>query len=655
MQKNRSASLPVFVLLVAAIFAFTSTAAAQTKNQKKPAKKTAVSKSGKPAPKLKPGVTGKAKKAEPDKKPVDTAVKTEAKEKAADTATGQAGSKQNPSAPNPKVQPPKTKEKAASAKTQPKEKPAPKVWSPKPKAKPADATAAKPEPKEKAAPAQKVWSPKPKTKPADAAAVKKPETESKTSGVSAEKSKPKKPAAAKKPETESKTAGVSAESSKPKKPAVDSPPPSIPVPPVTEDKIRADITGRTIAGIPSEEAGDGTADWLFARNQPKEIEILKSQRTGDELTVEARLSVRKAKPNFDGSYDRVRGVARLNYARAGRRWELKSFDNVSLYHGDTGLDDPLQKPVLNSPDLTTARTSTPPIEIVGAGAAIDIAAGEYRSYSFQVANRAVVTGRFQARGGRQNDIETYILDYDGFLNWTNGHGASAYYNSGRLTTGSIEAPLSAGTYYLVFNNRYSRADDKLVEASIQLRTDHGLLPGAAGAGVYNGAGAGTVNTVRRVYAPYTIPAPSYIPPDETRAQKIEPPPVQKPDPPAAKNKISGLGGYASETLLSDTFEVNERRHYAIPFTVNPGGGVVRGRFSVMGNGDIQAYIMTAAEYNRWANYREGVLDYSSGRVNGGRINKNLNPGSYYLVFSNHFSSGGNKTVEADVFIEYGVR
>jgi hypothetical protein len=63
-----------------------------------------------------------------------------------------------------------------------------------------------------------------------------------------------------------------------------------------------------------------------------------------------------------------------------------------------------------------------------------------------------VFGRFQAEGGRGNDIKVYIFDEDRFLNWQNHHNANTYYDSGKVTVGRIDVALRSGIYYLVFDN-----------------------------------------------------------------------------------------------------------------------------------------------------------------------------------------------------------
>lgn len=81
-----------------------------------------------------------------------------------------------------------------------------------------------------------------------------------------------------------------------------------------------------------------------------------------------------------------------------------------------------------------------------------------------------VEGTFTATGGTGNDVEVYLLNDDEFVNWRNGHAVNALYNSGRMTQGTLNTslPSGAGTYHLVFNNKFSLFSPKAIKASIRL-------------------------------------------------------------------------------------------------------------------------------------------------------------------------------------------
>jgi hypothetical protein len=95
-----------------------------------------------------------------------------------------------------------------------------------------------------------------------------------------------------------------------------------------------------------------------------------------------------------------------------------------------------------------------------------VPAGSAKWWSFTVpaSSTGRVVGDFRARGGSGNDIEAGITDENG----ANGHAGRFWYHSGKVTTGSIDVQLGPGTYYLVFNNRFSLFTQKVVYANVNL-------------------------------------------------------------------------------------------------------------------------------------------------------------------------------------------
>jgi hypothetical protein len=77
---------------------------------------------------------------------------------------------------------------------------------------------------------------------------------------------------------------------------------------------------------------------------------------------------------------------------------------------------------------------------------------------------ALVSGHFQAFGGRQNDIQTVVCSEEDFINFKNGHQARAFYNSGKTTVGDINTALpipdGGGRYVLAFSNAFSRFQER---------------------------------------------------------------------------------------------------------------------------------------------------------------------------------------------------
>jgi predicted nucleic acid-binding Zn ribbon protein len=110
--------------------------------------------------------------------------------------------------------------------------------------------------------------------------------------------------------------------------------------------------------------------------------------------------------------------------------------------------------------------------VIGTGA-MTISAANATYFTMAVpagATNVRVQGHFSATGGTGNDIEIYLLDQDQFTNWQNGHATPTYYNSGKVTVGDMNTvlPNDAGTYYLVFNNKFSLITPKAVQESIAM-------------------------------------------------------------------------------------------------------------------------------------------------------------------------------------------
>lgn len=128
---------------------------------------------------------------------------------------------------------------------------------------------------------------------------------------------------------------------------------------------------------------------------------------------------------------------------------------------------------LPSPALLAQRLAPQPHIVSITNGALTIGAGAFSWYSFVIPQGTTtpsVTGRFIASGGAGNDVQVYILDDDGFVNFKNGHEARAYYNSGRVTQAAIgaELPNLPATYYLVFDNRFSAITPKAVNVNASL-------------------------------------------------------------------------------------------------------------------------------------------------------------------------------------------
>jgi hypothetical protein len=86
------------------------------------------------------------------------------------------------------------------------------------------------------------------------------------------------------------------------------------------------------------------------------------------------------------------------------------------------------------------------------------------------ATSVLVHGNFTASGGLGNDVEVFLLSESDFVNWQNRHDAKTFYNSGKVTVGNLNVnlPADAGTYYLVFSNRFGLLAQKSVRVDAAL-------------------------------------------------------------------------------------------------------------------------------------------------------------------------------------------
>ena len=97
-----------------------------------------------------------------------------------------------------------------------------------------------------------------------------------------------------------------------------------------------------------------------------------------------------------------------------------------------------------------------------------------RYHKFSVPAGAInvrVQGHFSASGGERNDIEVALMTDDEFVNWQNHHPVTTIYSSQKVTQGTVNAslPSDAGTYYLIFNNKFSPISPKAVQDNLTLQ------------------------------------------------------------------------------------------------------------------------------------------------------------------------------------------
>lgn len=79
-------------------------------------------------------------------------------------------------------------------------------------------------------------------------------------------------------------------------------------------------------------------------------------------------------------------------------------------------------------------------------------------------------GNFTATGGAGNMIEAFLFSENGYESWQRQQYADPLYSSGRVSMDRMDAnlPSGAGTYYLVFNNKFSLLSPKTIHVEAKL-------------------------------------------------------------------------------------------------------------------------------------------------------------------------------------------
>lgn len=103
--------------------------------------------------------------------------------------------------------------------------------------------------------------------------------------------------------------------------------------------------------------------------------------------------------------------------------------------------------------------------------AITLAPKAYRIFPIIIGerfHRPRLVGRFVAEGGSGNDVDVFVTNDDGLINFKNGNAFKGWYRSGRITTDSVNVLLPPGQTYLIFSNRGSVFSHKAVQIDFHI-------------------------------------------------------------------------------------------------------------------------------------------------------------------------------------------
>ena len=101
-------------------------------------------------------------------------------------------------------------------------------------------------------------------------------------------------------------------------------------PEVAPEQIIKDVVGSVVRI--SDAAGTGPADeWTFEIDEFKQVEILESQRSGNQLTVLVHMTTRN-NPKPEENSIQVAGKLRLRYELKNGKWILDGIENLTFQY-----------------------------------------------------------------------------------------------------------------------------------------------------------------------------------------------------------------------------------------------------------------------------------------------------------------------------------
>jgi len=115
----------------------------------------------------------------------------------------------------------------------------------------------------------------------------------------------------------------------------------------------------------------------------------------------------------------------------------------------------------------------------------------------------------------------------------------------------------------------------------------------------------------------------------------------------------------SENIVNDNIVVDEgdMKYYQFSVPSSTKYASVSGTFSASGGSmnDINVLIMDEANFADWRSGRRATQFYESGKLSTGIISASLPSGTFYLVYSNTFSTFARKGVKTEVNLTYQVQ
>lgn len=93
-------------------------------------------------------------------------------------------------------------------------------------------------------------------------------------------------------------------------------------------------------------------------------------------------------------------------------------------------------------------------------------------------------------------------------------------------------------------------------------------------------------------------------------------------------------------IINQTVNINPSSAYSIQFTIPEGStaGRIAGGYKVTAGSSVNVLVIDSQKYQSWQNGSQVSTLYESGPTASLKVNRKLEPGSYYLIFSNPAAS-----------------
>jgi len=108
-------------------------------------------------------------------------------------------------------------------------------------------------------------------------------------------------------------------------------------------------------------------------------------------------------------------------------------------------------------------SSVPTSSITIVNTTYKVSPSTYLYHPFSIGCSATVNGAFSAHAGLGDNIMVFVFDQSNFQKYQNGSAFTAYYESGKIASGSFVLNLNSGNYDVVLSNTYSVVSTKNVD------------------------------------------------------------------------------------------------------------------------------------------------------------------------------------------------